>query len=206
MDSPLVKRRRPSLSLPILRTSRSHHLAGNLTLGNLISSLGEASFGWAIVLFSFLTLLPLPPGSSLLTAIPLLVTTIQMMLGYPFVRLPKFLARMKLDQDKLRRTVLRLRPVTRRLERVLATRRTAVFAPRKQRPMGALLFLIAFALFLPVPFSGWFPAVSLLIVGVGFVERDGLVTILGLVLGIASVALTAVLLLSIAAGAEAMIG
>ncbi|SHL92334.1 Uncharacterized conserved protein [Roseovarius litoreus] len=199
------RKRRPSLSLPILRTSRSQHLAGTLTLGNLLSELGEASFGWAIVVFSLLTLLPLPPGATLITALPLLVTTGQMMLGYPHVKLPGRLARLTIEQAKLRRTVLRLRPVTRRLERVLTPRYSALFARRNERPMGLLLFVIAFALFLPLPLSGWFPAISLFVVGVGLVERDGLISMLGLVLGVASVMLTAVILISIVIEADAML-
>ncbi len=199
------RKRRPSLSLPILRTSRSQQLAGTLTLGNLLSALGEASFGWAIVVFSLLTLLPLPPGATLLTAVPLLVTTGQMMLGYPHVKLPRRLSELRIEQDKLRRTVLRLRPVTRRLERVLTPRYSALFARRNERPMGLLLFVVAFALFLPVPLSGWFPAISLFVVGVGLVERDGLVSMLGLGLGAASVVLTAVILISLAIGADAML-
>ena len=199
------RKRRPSLSLPILRTSRSQQLAGTLTLGNLLSALGEASFGWAIVVFSLLTLLPLPPGATLLTAVPLLVTTGQMMLGYPYVKLPRRLSELRIEQDKLRRTVLRLRPVTRRLERVLTPRYSALFARRNERPMGLLLFVVAFALFLPVPLSGWIPAISLFVVGVGLVERDGLVSMLGLGLGAASVVLTAVILISLAIGADAML-
>lgn len=96
-----AKRRRPSLLLPILRTSRNHHRAGTLTLGNLLTALGEASFGWTIVVFSLLTLLLLPPGSSLITALPLLVTTSQMVLGYPHVDLPGPLARLPRDASKL---------------------------------------------------------------------------------------------------------
>lgn len=199
------KRRRPSLSLPILRTSRDQHRAGTLTLGNLLSELGEASFGWAIVVFSLLTLLPLPPGSSLITALPLLVTTGQMMLGYSHVKLPGRLARRRLDLVKLRRSVLRLRPVTRRLERILTPRYPALFARRNERPLGMLLFVISFALFLPVPLSGWFPAISMFIFGVGLVERDGLVSTVGLIFGGASVILTATILISIVAGADAMI-
>ncbi|NBD29031.1 MAG: exopolysaccharide biosynthesis protein [Alphaproteobacteria bacterium] len=199
-------RRRPSLSMPILRIARRQHEAGALTIGNLLAALGEASFGWALVVFSLLTFLPLPPGSSLITALPLLVITLQMMLGFRYVRLPRFLSRKVLDPDKLRRAVLRLRPVTRRLERVLVPRQTWLFARRNERPLGVLLFVIAFALFLPVPFSGWFPAVSMFIVGVGLVERDGLVTLIGLVLGGASVVLTLSLLASFAMGADAMMG
>lgn len=199
------KRRKPSLSLPILRTSRSQHKAGTLTLGNLLTELGETSFGWAIVVFSLLTLLPLPPGSSLVTALPLIMTTFQMMLGYRHVRLPGPLARLRLDQAKLRVAVHRLRPVTRRLERILKPRYAALFARRNERLLGLALFIIAWALFLPVPLSGWFPAISLFVFGVGLVERDGLVASIGLVLGGASVLLTAAILVSFAAGAEALI-
>lgn len=188
--------RRPSLSLPILRTARRQHRAGTLTLGSLLSALGEASFGWAIVVFSLLTLQPLPPGSSLITALPLLVTTAQMMLGYPHVKLLGRLARLRIDPLKLRRTVLRLRPVTRRLERILVPRYKTLFSRRNERPLGLFMFMfmfvIAFALFLPVPLSGWFPAISLFIIGVGIVEKDGLVSSVGLVLGAASVLLTGV--------------
>ncbi len=198
-------RHRPSLSLPILRTLRSQHQTGALTLGSLLSGLGERSFGWAIVVFSLLTLLPLPPGSTLITALPLLVTTGQMMLGYRYVSLPGPLARLRLDQSKMRHTVLRLRPITRRIERILTPRITMLFARRYDRPLGLLLFLIAFALFIPVPLSGWFPAIALFVFGVGLVERDGLVAMLGLLLGAASILLTVVILTSLAAGADALI-
>jgi len=190
--------------MPILRTSRSQHKAGTLTLGNLLTALGETSFGWAIVVFSLLTLLPLPPGSSLITALPLLVTTGQMVLGYPHVKLTGRLARLRLDPVKLRRTVLRLRPVTRRLERVLTPRYLPLFARRNERVLGLLLLVIAVALFLPVPFSGWFPAISLFVFGVGLVEQDGLVATIGLILGGASVLVTATILVTLSAGAEAI--
>ncbi|MEE4013177.1 exopolysaccharide biosynthesis protein [Roseibium sp. FZY0029] len=198
------RRRRPSLSLPILRTSRDQHRDGTLTLGNLLLALGETSFGWAIVLFSLLTLLPLPPGSSLVTGLPVLVTTFQMVLGFPHVKLPRPLARLSLNHNKLRRTMVRLRPVTMRLERVLAHRYEGLFARKHERLLGLALFVIAFTLFLPVPLSGWFPAVALFIAGVGIVERDGLVVIFGLLLGLAAVLLTAAILTSIAISTNAL--
>lgn len=198
-------RRRPSLSLPIIRRSREQHAAGTLTLGSLLEGLGERSFGWAIVVFSLVTMLPLPPGSSLITAWPVLLTTGQMMLGFPYVRLPGPLARVQIDHHRLRRTLLRLHPVTRRLERTLRPRISVMFLARHEPLLGAALFAIAFTLFLPIPFSGWFPAISLFIVGVGLVERDGLVAILGLISGALSVIVAVLILLSLAAGAEAMI-
>jgi hypothetical protein len=115
------------------------------------------------------------------------------------------LSRLRLDPFKLRRTVLRLKPVTRRLEQVLTPRYASLFSRRNEQLMGLLAFVTAFALFLPVPFSGWFPAISLFVFGVGLIERDGLVATVGLFLGGASVLLTATILASLTAGAEAMI-
>ncbi|MBK1635531.1 exopolysaccharide biosynthesis protein [Rhodovulum adriaticum] len=195
-------KRRPSLSMPILRQSRAHDAAGTLTLGNLVEGLGDRSFGWAIVVFSLVTLLPLPPGSSLITALPVLLTTSQMVLGLPHVRLPNRLSRTTINHDKLRRTVLRLRPVTRRLERHLTPRFEGLFAPRHERLLGLALFVIAFTLFLPIPFSGWFPAVSLFIFGVGLIERDGIIASLGLLSGATSVLLTIFIATSLAAGID----
>lgn len=198
-------RRRASLSLPIIRTARGQHRDGSLTLGGLLKALGETSFGWAIVLFSLVTLLPLPPGSSLITALPLLLTTGQMALGYPSVRLPGRLSRLKLDEPGLRRTVLRLSPITRRLERMLDTRYERVFMDRQPQALGIVLFAISFALFLPVPLTGWFPALSLFVFGVGLLERDGLVAGIGLSLGMMSILLTAVMIGSLAAAAETLV-
>jgi hypothetical protein len=200
-----TKRRRASLSLPIIRTARGQHREGSLTLGGLLKALGETSFGWAIVLFSLVTLLPLPPGSSLITALPLLLTTGQMALGYPSVRLPGRLSGLKLDEPGLRRTVLRLSPITRRLERILDTRYESVFMDRQPQALGIVLFAISFALFLPVPLTGWFPAISLFVFGVGLLERDGLVAGIGLSLGMMSILLTAVMISSLAAAAETLV-
>lgn len=128
------------------------------------------------------------------------MTTVQMLLGLSHVRLPGRLVRLRIDFAKLRRTVLALRPVTRRLERVLIPRSQHLFSAKHERSLGAILFIIAFALFLPVPLSGWFPAISMFVAGVGIVERDGHVTILGLIMGVISVLLTATILVSFSTG------
>lgn len=197
--------KRPSLSLPLLRESRAQERAGRLTVGNLLEALGERSFGWALLVFSLLTLLPLPPGTTLVTALPLLLVTGQMALGFPHVILPAALARRPLNQARLRRAMLGLRPVTRRLERVVRPRGERLFRPALERPLGVVLFAIAFALFLPVPFTGWFPALSLFVIGVGLVERDGLVAGMGLGAGLLSVALTASIILMVATGAQGLL-
>ncbi|MBM3361689.1 MAG: exopolysaccharide biosynthesis protein [Betaproteobacteria bacterium] len=72
-----------------------------------------------------------------------------------------------------------------------------LFAGRWLRPRWAALFssrlrgfwslwvaLMAFIIFLPIPFGNLFPAVSLLMLGLGLLTRDGLMLVLSLLLGL----------------------
>lgn len=53
---------------------------------------------------------------------------------------------------------------------------------------GLWVFLMALVIFLPIPFGNLFPAVSLLMFGLGLLTRDGLMLILSLLLGAAGLA------------------
>ena len=52
------------------------------------------------------------------------------------------------------------------------------------------LFCVALALFLPIPLSAYGPAIALFVTGFGLVERDGLVTLVGVALGMAAIVVT----------------
>lgn len=207
MDTPKIERRkRRSPSSALLRVIRERDRTATTTLGGLLASLGDRSFGWALLLFSLVNLLPLPLGSTLVTALPLLLLSAQLAMGYPYLRLPRFLAQRRIDEAALRRTVIRLRPISRPVERLVRPRMIWLFHGRNERLLGLALFVIAFTLFLPIPLSGWFPAISLLVSGFGLIERDGLISAFGLVLGAVSVLVTLAVVMTVSAGARAVIG
>ncbi len=205
---PLPKRQRTvksrSLSFDLLCVLRSERQRNAIPLGHLLERLGERSFGWAILLSSLINLLPLPPGATLVTAIPLVFFSAQLVLGRSYIWLPPWIAKRSLSRSSLRNTVLRLRPVSRRVERLTRPRLRGVFQPKTERLIGLLLLGIALALFVPLPLSGWFPAISLFISAIGFVERDGLVVLAGIGMGLASIVLTVLVAFSVAAGADAI--
>jgi hypothetical protein len=49
--------------------------------------------------------------------------------------------------------------------------------------------LMALIIFLPIPFGNLFPAVSLLMLGLGLLTRDGLMMLLSVLLGLAGLTL-----------------
>ncbi|WP_315901076.1 exopolysaccharide biosynthesis protein [Leisingera daeponensis] len=184
---------------------RDHPSGNEMFLGAILEQLGDRSFGWAILLSCLINLLPLPPGATLITAIPLLIFCGQLSLGFSSVRLPKRIARIRIPLEAMRRNVLRLRPVSRRLERIARPRLPAVFHPKREQFIGCLLFLVSLALFVPLPLSGWFPAIALFVASIGLVERDGIIVLAGVCAGVFSIALTAFVAASILIGANSLL-
>lgn len=176
------------------------------SLGEVVAGLGDRSFGWLILLFSLVNLMPWPPGSTLILAIPLVIVTAQMALGLRQVWLPGFITRRHVGRKAFQRVVLRLRPVIRPIERIVRPRLDWVFAPGPERALGVFLLCVSVALFLPIPLSAYGPAIALFVTGFGLVERDGLVTLVGVALGVAAIAITAASATLIYMGAVAVTG
>lgn len=202
---PAVPARGRSLSFTLLRVIRNGRHCDRISLGEFLAELGDRSFGWAILLSCLINLLPLPIGATLITAIPLLIFCAQLGLGFSNVWLPARLARLAISRKALRRRILRLRPISRRLERVARPRMAAMFQRRREQMVGALLFVVALALFIPLPLSGWLPAISLFVAGIGLIERDGLIVLWGACLGVFSVIVTVLVAISLLAGADSML-
>ena len=177
-----------------------------ISIGDLILSLGDRSFGWCVLLFALANMMPMPIGSNMITAIPLLFLTFQMAIGFHYVHLPEFITRREVDRRAFKRVVLRVRPVISRIEKVVRPRFEQLFTPRYERIMGGLMLAVAIALFMPIPLSGFIPAISLFVTAFGLVERDGYVTLAGLSLGVISVVITVVAALVIFFGVQAFAG
>jgi hypothetical protein len=174
------------------------------SIGTMILGLGDRSFGWTILLFSLVNMVPMPVGSTLITAIPLLLLTAQMALGLQHIALPDFIRRIRISRRRFKGVIVRLRPLFRPIERIVRPRLLWLFSRRNERIAGVMLFAVAAALFLPMPGSGFVPATALLISAIGLIERDGVVLIGGMVLGVISILVTAVVATALLAGLMAL--
>jgi hypothetical protein len=190
----------------LFRAAGPRGAADGQTLGDVVSGLGDRSFGWLIIIFSLVNLLPLPPGSTVLTGIPLVLVTAQMALGLRQIWLPGFINRVAVSRKNFQRRVLRLRPIIRPIERITRARHEYIFAPGPEQALGVFLLCVAIALLLPIPLSAYLPAIALFVSGVGLVERDGLVTLIGVVIGVVAITVTVVMAGLIFFGAKALAG
>lgn len=200
IQGPLRRR----LSRRLLWAARDPGLRPDMTVADLVRELGDRSFGWCIIIFSLINMLPMPIGSTMFLSIPLVIVTVQMAAGLPVVHLPGFVTRRQISRKRFQRLVLRLRPLFRPVERIVRPRRPGMFSPGAERLLGAFLILVAVALFMPIPLSAYLPAAALLVTGIGLVERDGVVVLAGAGLGIVAIAVTVGAAAAIFLGAESL--
>lgn len=199
-----VKTVRSRFARALLRAARPDPECSRISLEQLIENLGERSISWSLLLFAAVNLMPLPLGSNVITAVPVILITAQMMLGYHYVHLPDFITRHRIDRRSFRRLVIRVSPAIGMLERLSRRRHEVLFAPRYYRLIGAALLAFSIALFMPIPLSGFIPAGALFISALGLIARDGLALLVGLLVGAISIGITIAVAGTLIIGAEAI--
>lgn len=173
---------------------------GRVSLDQLDGVLAERSFGAFLVLFAIPNLIPLPPGATLVLGIPLILVSWQMMASRrKRVWLPERIAQYSMDGERFLSLLERILPWLRWIESAIRPRFWFLKSRRSERLLGAFAFVLAVVVFIPIPFGNWLPAFALAVIGLSDTERDGYGLILGIIIGVISILLAAVVV--IAAGA-----
>jgi len=148
-------------------------------VGQLVRALRHRSFGGILILLSVLGLIP---GISVLAGIAMLLPGVQMLTGLRAPLLPRYVRRRTVRREHLRAFAERALPVLERIERYVRPRWLRATRPPVQNLAGAVVVGLALVIMLPLPFSNFPPALALVCLALGLLERDGLVLSLGLVL------------------------
>lgn len=191
-----MKSRRRSGTIRGLAKVGTRRKPDGSTVGDILSTLGDRSFGWGFVLAGALNMLPLPPGSNMALGLPALFVALQMAWGQPTLWLPAFIRSRSIARTHWRGAALSALPIAKPLSRITHMRMTWMFEGSSERLLGILFVLVAINLVLPIPFSGWVPAIAIFVVGLGLVEHDGLIVMLGAAIGIFSLFLSVAVVLA----------
>jgi hypothetical protein len=145
-----------------------------VSVEELTTALSDRSFAALIMLFSAPNLLPLPPGSSTIFGIPLIMIASQLLIGRSRLWLPKWLRERSLDGRTFSRIAAGIGPILRRIEKLAKPRYWPMPTVVAERFVGLVVLLMALVLVFPIPFGNWTPAVAAILVSLGLSERDGL--------------------------------
>ena len=175
--------------------------AARVTVGEVVDTLGDTGLGLTLLLLMlpvFITIPGLPVGIVFGFLVALL--GVQILRGADRLRLPPGIRARGLRAGQVRMVVLAALPWLERAERWLCRGRLAwLTSPVARRALALVLMVLGAALAVPLPFGNHPPALAVVALGLGLMERDGAAIAVGLVLGVLGVAWN---LLLIVASAE----
>lgn len=159
-----------------------------ITLRELLDSIQSQARPALLILFALPNTVPSLPGISAITGLPLVFLTLQMMLASP-VWLPAFIANRSLKRADLAAVMRRTGPWLAKIEAILKPRLLFLSSALAQRLAGACCVLLSLLIMAPIPFGNSLPAVTIILIALGFLERDGYFVVAGIVTGWLSLAL-----------------
>jgi hypothetical protein len=185
---PITRQRTPSSR--VLEDLLRQAPPDQFTLGWLLSTLHQRSFGVVIL---FLGVLATAPIGSSVPGIMLAAVAVQMIAGRREPVFPRFITARKLPTQYLIRLGGRAIPVLRYLEKAVHPRWPTAFEAAR-RFVGIVVLLLTAALLLtPIPLSNIAPAVLVVLISLAYIEEDGLLLCVAF--------LFAIILISIASAA-----
>ena len=155
-----------------------------LSVGEIVAVLRDRAFALLVVLLGLPNCLPMPPPIPLVCGLLLLLVAVQIAAGMSSPWLPKKILRQSIARDAVERAVGRAVPLLRKLERWSRPRMSVFETALGMRGLGVLLLALSLALIVAPPFFGQIPlGLAISLIGLGLVERDGIVVLIGLAFG-----------------------
>lgn len=166
----------------VLKSALDANQDGQATFGEIADRVAERGFGLFLILLALPMLVPMPPGSSGPVGLLFALLGGQMALGWTRPWLPVRVRAYNISPKIL--TTLQRSGVAlmQRVEHLSKPRWTFMENPLMLRALGLLLVGIGVILFLPLPFLNTVPSIFILLIGIGLLNRDGVVLLLGFLL------------------------
>jgi hypothetical protein len=174
-------------------TARSR---GGLTLGDALASVGDASFGFVMLVLALPALIPIPGPFGMVFGSALAIVALQFAIGIRSLWLPSFVRKRRLPASAFAALQQYAGPIVRRIEHITRPERLkALTGPALPYLMAVPVFALAVAIALPIPFGNIVPVVAVCVIAIGLIERDGLMVLAGMLLALLAMSVTAALLL-----------
>jgi hypothetical protein len=159
---------------------------GPITIGEIRTALGDRSLATLLIFFAMINLIPMPPPSSAILGLPLVIVAAQMVYGSTSAWLPRGILGITLTRAQFRGAMNRIVPWLVWLERFIRPRYWPFWPKQGERIVGAISLCLAVVVTLPIPLGNWFPAFAVTLLGFALSERDGLTLAAGIAAGIFS--------------------
>jgi hypothetical protein len=164
-----------------------------LSFTDLAAQLHGRAWGGLLLIFAAINLLPLPPGTSVFFAIPILIVSAQMVAGRESPWFPRRIDKRGVKKSELQRLVDKMGWVEARVERIFKPRLAKLTGATAARLIGAVCFLLALVAAIPIPLFHMAPAAAIVLFGLALIYRDGALVIVAAGAAVLSLVLDALI-------------
>jgi len=201
-----LKSAMPTRTSALLRDFSGAVAGERVSVGDLVAALGDRGLGVLIAIFAIPNMLPsvVPLGNSVVGIFPL-IFAVHLACGFDRLMLPAFIAKRSISAKSLKTLVPRVADVLSWFERLLKPRFPAVTGPHVERAIGVICVVLALITIIPIPFAHNLPALALVLIGLGLIERDGLAILIGAAIGVVGTVIYGLVLVGLASGLQFLI-
>ncbi len=163
----------------------------------LVDIFGSRAFGPFLLLPAIVELSPIGavPGIPTALAVFIIIVSCQLLVGRERLWLPHFVARYKLDNDKILPALTKAEPLMKLMDRWFSGQRLRALTQRPFTPFAALL-CIALAISVPplelFPFASSAPMLTVALIGSAMLLHDGRLMLFAVMLSVLSISVTGV--------------
>jgi hypothetical protein len=173
----MEEEKRASEVLEAIRAVAESRPGEQLALGDLLQGEGSRLFGLALMILALPEAVPFPAvGLTGLVAIPIIALSLSMVLGGTLDELPGWICRRRVRAEMAAVVARRGARLVRFIERISRPRLVSV--TRRGRLIGLLCIGLSVVASVPIPFTNVAPGVTMVALGLGIVQRDGVLVIL----------------------------
>lgn len=163
-----------------LEAIAAHAPEDGLTLNELLERLGDRAFGVAMFVLALPAFVPV---AAQIVSIPMLVLAGQMAAGRQEPWLPARLGARRIEKASLVMMAAGARKWLGWVERLARPRYQRFSGKWGERVCGALFFVFAVAVLIPLVFTNGVPATGMMIASLGLIMSDGVLVVIGLTIG-----------------------
>jgi hypothetical protein len=182
-----AERPRPGKVTDLLERLAKDCTSERVSLGDILEALESRSHGMLLLVLALPAMIPItPPGVGVIFGIPIAFVAAQLILRRRYVWLPQALRQRSVTCEDFKSIVERSLPHVARIERLLKPRLTLLTGSIGECLIGAAVMVLALLLALPLPLTNIPLGLSIALLSLGLIQRDGLAVLIGSIAAIAT--------------------
>ena len=184
----------PIATSVLLKQNRVFLDKEGVTVDTIIKIFSQRSYGLVLFFFASLGCIPAPPVIASIIGLPLLFFSVQMVFSDSFW-LPKKLKNYPLPQTVIRKGIDMMIRILEYVEKVAHPRWS--FIVLSQKWLGILMACFSATIIVPLPLTNLLPALGIIFISLGWLEKDGVLGMIGMGIGLFGISLTGIIVLSL---------